>query len=188
MVELAARIEETDARVIRRSMRTPAAFFELFERHHDSVYRFLVARCGSGGADLAVETFVVAFNGRDRYDLSRASAQPWLYGIALNLARNHRRGERRHLAALARLWERPSEPYAEALERLEAAGLRPVLRRALAQLREEERDLLLLHACVGLSYEELADVLALPPGTVRSRLHRAREKARRFLEGDTGES
>jgi RNA polymerase sigma-70 factor (ECF subfamily) len=67
------------------------------------------------------------------------------------------------------------------LARLDAQRL--PLREALASLSPQERDLLILHACLDLTYDELAETFALPLGTVRSRLHRARAKVRRLLEG-----
>jgi RNA polymerase sigma-70 factor (ECF subfamily) len=68
------------------------------------------------------------------------------------------------------------EEDAPALE--EAGANSEALRAALAELVPEERDLLLLFACVGLSYGEIAEALSLPLSTVRSRIHRLRQKLR----------
>ena len=84
----------TDADVIRRSLADRAAFALLFDRHYPALHRFVSARVGAGLADdLASEVFLTAFRRRTRYDLERADARPWLYGIAINVIRGHRRSE-----------------------------------------------------------------------------------------------
>jgi RNA polymerase sigma factor (sigma-70 family) len=149
------------------------AFEELFERQFDSVYGYLARRVGPElGRDLASETFTRAFAARRRYDPARWEARPWLFGIANNLLRRHYRDEERRLQAFARLDVRDeSVPQEE-----------PRLADALARLPREERDVLLLFAWADLAYAEIATVLELPVGTVRSRLHRARAHVRAALE------
>ena len=96
--------EVTDARVIARSLDEPAVFAALFDRHYDSVHRYLARRVGPDiAAELASETFTTAFDVRRRYDPGRSDARPWLFGIATNLVRHHRRSEGRRLRAYARL-------------------------------------------------------------------------------------
>ena len=148
-------------------------FEELFEREFDSVYGYLARRVGPElGRDLASETFTRAFAARNRYDPERGDARPWLFGIANNLLRRHYRDEERRLRALGRLDVR-SEP---------APPEEPRLADALATLPREERDVLLLFAWAELAYAEIASVLQVPVGTVRSRLHRARAHVRAALE------
>ena len=133
--------------------------------------------------DVTAETFLVAFRKRARYDLGRADARPWLYGIASNLISGHRRSETRRLRALAR--QRPSARPSSRTAAPSASpptGSRPALAAALAGLGSAERDLLLLVAWADLSYEEAAQALGIPIGTVRSRLSRTRTKIRRSLE------
>jgi RNA polymerase sigma factor (sigma-70 family) len=149
------------------------AFEELFERYFDPVYAYLARRVGPDlGRDLASETFTRAFSTRKRYDPARGEARPWLFGIANNLLRRHYRDEERRLRALARLNVRD-----ESFPREE-----PHLADALAALPREERDVLLLFAWADLEYAEIATVLELPLGTVRSRLHRARAHVRAALK------
>ena len=62
------------------------------------------------------------------------------------------------------------------IERIDARRTVESLRAALNTLRPDDREILLLHACVGLSYEEVAEALSIPSGTVRSRLHRLRAR------------
>ena len=93
-----------DAEAIARSLSEPSAFATVFERHFSLVHRFLCARAGvEPAADLASETFAIAFRRRGDYDLERPDARPWLIGIAVNLVRQARRSERRLNRALARL-------------------------------------------------------------------------------------
>jgi DNA-directed RNA polymerase specialized sigma24 family protein len=88
--------EITDASLIAASVREPERFAVLFDRHFAAVHRYLQRRLGRDVAEeLAAETFVTAFAGRLRYDGSRESARPWLFGIAANLVRHQRRTERR---------------------------------------------------------------------------------------------
>jgi RNA polymerase sigma factor (sigma-70 family) len=148
-------------------------FEELFEREFDSVYGYLARRVGPElGRDLASETFTRAFAARKRYDPARGEARPWLYGIASNLLRRHYRDEERRLRALAQLEARREDTPPE----------EPRLAHALATLPPEERDALLLFAWADLGYAEIATVLEVPVGTVRSRLHRARAHVRAALE------
>ena len=171
----------SDADLIEESLRTPARFFELFDRHFQPLHRFLLARgMGDGAADLAAETFVVAFRRRASFEPRRADARPWLFGIALNLARNEARSERRRLQALPRLVEPAHASEADVVERLDRQAM--PLRAALNSLSDDERDVLLLYAGEDLSYEEIAEALQIAVGTVRSRLHRARMKVRARLE------
>ncbi len=175
-----------DAALIGQSVTDAAVFAAVFDRHYPVIYRFLRGRVGADLAeDLASEVFSVAFQRRAAYDLSRPDSRPWLYGIAVNLLRQHRRLEARRLAALARAAQSESDA-----DGCIGEGLDPVLATALAGLSFEERSLILLFAWAELSYEQLAETLALPLGTVRSRLNRIRAKLRTSVprgETDTAE-
>jgi RNA polymerase sigma factor (sigma-70 family) len=177
--------ESPDADVIDQSRTDPAAFTEIFDRHFAVIHAYLERRTGRDRADdLAAETFRVAFQQRARYRPLRESALPWLYGIASNLLLRDRRAEARRLRALARLDGQAPDGEAAAEragERADAEALRPSLFAALAQLEPRDRDVLLLVAWEELSYEEVAEALAIPVGTVRSRLNRARGQIRRAL-------
>src|SRR5262247_1358462 len=94
----------SDAEVIGRSLGEPEAFGLIYDRHATTVLRFLGRRVGAKAAEgLLGELFRVAFERRKTFDVSRASALPWLYGIGSNLLLKHRRGEARRLRANARL-------------------------------------------------------------------------------------
>ncbi|WP_151770820.1 RNA polymerase sigma factor [Streptomyces abyssomicinicus] len=181
---------ESDASVIARSRDEPEAFAALFDRHADAVHRYAARRLGGEIADdLVAETFTTAFQQRHRYDPARgagADARPWLFGIATNLVGRHRRAEARRFKAMARV---PAlvdhdEPLADrAADRVVARAVRRELAAALAALPARHRDVLLLVAWGDLGYEEAAQALGIPVGTVRSRLHRARSKLREALGG-----
>jgi RNA polymerase sigma-70 factor (ECF subfamily) len=123
------------------------------------------------------ETFVRAFDARRRFDSRRASALPWLYGIASNLIRMHFRTEERRLRAYraaAGLETQPGDLTAESVERLHASELAPAIAAALAALPVAQSDVLLLHTYAELTPDEIAEALGVSTGSVRKRLHRAR--------------
>jgi len=157
----------------------------LFDRHAPAIGRYIARRLGPDAADdLVAETFLAAFRRRDHYDLTHGDARPWLYGIATRLIGRHRRQEVRFFRAIARTG---ADPAAEAvtdqvIDRIAAQGARRELAAALARLSQDQRDVLLLVAS-GLGYEETALALAVPAGTVSSRLVRARRKVREALGG-----
>jgi RNA polymerase sigma factor (sigma-70 family) len=175
---------ESDAAAMGASLSDPEAFAAVFERHYRGVHRYLARRLGTDLADeLAAEVFAVAFAKRRRYDRSHPDARPWLLGIATHLARHHWRREERELRAYARTGRDPSAPAADegAAGRADSRAAGPALAAALAALPREERDVLLLYAWEELGYPEIATALQIAPGTVKSRLHRARGRVRRSL-------
>jgi RNA polymerase sigma-70 factor (ECF subfamily) len=160
------------------------SFDEVFEAEFDSLHRYLCRRLGAVAADdLSAETFAIAYRRWGDLDPLRPS-RPWLYGIAANLVRHHSRRERRMLRAYARTGIDPVIQTDEMrpLERLDAEARKPALADALAALRPAEREVLLLHAWLELSDAEISEALSLPLGTVKSRLHRARQHVRNRLD------
>lgn len=158
------------------------SFDDAFAAEFASLHRYLARRLGASAADeLAAETFAVAFRSWERLDPERP-VRPWLYGIAANLVRHHWRKERRMLHAYARTGVDPVlAEDDEAVERADADARHRELAAALAGLRRDEREILLLHAWAELTDAEIADALDLPVGTVKSRLSRTREKLRNQL-------
>ena len=178
--------EVHDSRAISESLTDPERFAEIFHRHWAEIHRYVTHRLGPEAAeDVGAETFTVAFRNRGRYDLSRTDARPWLYGIATNLIGQHRRAERRRHQLLARSGaDGVSASFADSSDaRVTAEQLGPRVASVLAGLSTAERDLLLLIAWADLTYEEAAEALGVPMGTVRSRLHRVRKKIRRAFGG-----
>lgn len=172
----------TDKQVLALSLDRPEAFGELYTRHFAVVYQYVAARLGPDTADdLAAETFLAAFRHRRRFDPSRGTVRPWLFGMATNLVAQHRRAESRWYAALARAGADPViTPTAAAADddriadQVAASQAGPALAAELARLPDRDRDVLLLVAVGGLSYAEVAFALGIPEGTVGSRLNRAR--------------
>ncbi|GAA2381748.1 RNA polymerase sigma factor [Nonomuraea africana] len=169
----------TDAELAARFVRDPELFTLVHDRYFRDIYLYVAGRLDAQAAeDIAADTFLTAFSGRDRFDPERGSLRPWLYGIATNLVARHQRKEARHYRALARLGP---EPDAEGHENrvvtsVTAQRMQPQLAKALATLSRGERDVVLLVALGQLSYDEVAEALGISPGTVGSRLSRARTK------------
>jgi RNA polymerase sigma factor (sigma-70 family) len=183
--------EESDAAVIAASLHDPVRFGTIFDRHATVLHRYLVRRLGPDEAEAMVgEVFRVAFEKRHTYDVLRPSARPWLYGIATNLLAKHRRREARRIHAMARLAAQRLSPVDDA-DRVsvvvDASKHWQRVAQAVMSLPEPERDALMLHVWEALSYEEVADALSLPIGTVRSRIHRARRRLRELADLSGGE-
>jgi RNA polymerase sigma factor (sigma-70 family) len=187
--------DSPDADLIQQSRLAPNLFTTIFDRHYRHIFAYAARRLGSDLAeDVASETFLIAFDRRDRYDTSRPDARPWLYGIASNLIARHSRAEFRRYQLLARAGPetRDSEEArgvdADAVDgRVDAAAVRGRLAEALTRLPEPVRDVLLLVAWAGFSCQEAADALGIPAGTARSRLHRARHDMRIALDIEVSE-
>jgi RNA polymerase sigma-70 factor (ECF subfamily) len=178
-------VEPTDGELARRIGREPELFRVVHNRYHGDLYRYVAGRLDRQTAeDIVSETFLTAFTRRHRFDPDRGSLRPWLFGIATNLVNRHRRKEARRYRTLSRV---PPEPAAEGpenrvLDAVAAGRLQPRLARALTRLSAGERDVLLLVALAGLSYEEVAEALGISAGTTGSRLSRARGKLRTVLD------
>jgi len=173
----------SDAEVIGRSLSEPEAFGLIYDRHAATLLRFLGRRAGGKVAEgLVGELFRIAFERRKTFDVSRASALPWLYGIGSNLLLKHRRGEARWLRASARIAAGLEADRRASAAALDASVLFPRVADAIEALPDDEREVLLLFAWEELPYQSMAEGLELPIGTVRSRLNRARAHLRELLE------
>lgn len=176
-------VPRADNVVIADSFLSPSAFGEIFNRHFDHIHRYLQRHVGTDMADdLASQTFLIAFDRRSSFDLAKATARPWLFGIAANLMREHLREFRRRLRAYDRIDRGGGLDELDGVEeRADAAALRRQLAAALADLPAAELETLLLHAWAELSYQEVAEALSLPIGTVSSRLNRMRARMHDLL-------
>jgi RNA polymerase sigma factor (sigma-70 family) len=175
--------KRSDASLLAASADGDARAFELLvARHHAVVHRYVARRIGVVDAeDVVSETFEVALRRAGAYRPLGDQALPWLLGIATNLLRRYARREEAALRAYARTGidralggDDPSMVVDHGLQR-EVAG-------ALAALRAEHREVLLLHALGELSNTEIATALEVPEGTVKAWLHRARTAAAGHLE------
>jgi RNA polymerase sigma-70 factor (ECF subfamily) len=151
-----------------------------FEQHAPALHRYLAARVGRDvAADIVADTFARAFRERARFDPARGTLRGWLYGIAENGLRTHRRSEHRRLRALGRLEaEWTPAHHAEA-----PAGT--AFLHAVARLDAGDRELILLLAWGGLTYEEIAQATGRTHAAVRSRLSRLRAELRAALAEET---
>ncbi len=163
-----------------------AAFGELALKYQDRLYNTVVHLLGStcDAADVVQDALVQAFVKLDSYN-GHAAFYTWLYRITINLALSRRR-RRRAVVSLdqtkAATGEEPvgrGEGAEERIERLERAAQ---VQAALAALGDEHRTILVLREIDGCDYDTIAEVLELPVGTVRSRLHRARMELRNQLK------
>lgn len=175
-----------DAQAIEQSLRDPSAFDPVFQRHHDVVFRYVASRVGPAVAeDVVGEVFLAAFASRAKFrpEIS-TSALPWLLGIASRRISRHRDAERRWVAqchaAQGQLVQAEDDG---ADSRVDAERLAPRIDIALQALPAREREPLLLHVLVGLSYEEVAAALDIKLGTVRSRISRGRSRLAGILDG-----
>lgn len=143
--------------------------------HYDAVFRFCARRVGHDrAADAAQETFISAQRALGRF---RGDSTPltWLLGIAQNHCRRAmRRDASRPTVTLAEHHESPIGGDGEIIDR-------QLLARALAELSPEHREVVILHEIEGRSHEEIALILGIPAGTVKSRLHYAFRQLRLAL-------
>lgn len=156
------------------------ALGQLVRQHYARVYRFCARRLGDDLAeDAAQETFVTMHKSLKRYG-GRSSFETWLLGIAHNHCRNLAR--RRKLDPLSLdSWLSDSSPLSADESESSALVDREALKCALLRLSAEHREVVLLHEVEGLRYAEIAEVLGVPEGTVKSRLHHAFLNMRRTL-------
>jgi RNA polymerase sigma factor (sigma-70 family) len=175
-----------DAAVIQESWRDAEHFAVLYDRYAAQLYRFAYRRVGPEAAeDVVADAFLAAFRARRRYDMARPDARPWLFGILTKEIARRRRSEEARYRALARA---ASEATVDGdadrvLAGVSARAARASLAAALSRLSSGDRDVLLLVAWGDLTYDEVAQALGIPVGTVRSRLNRARRKTQEALGG-----
>ena len=155
----------------------PEAFGELYELNVDRIYRYVAYRVGTEGEaeDLTEQVFLKAWEAMPRYEDRGLPFRAWLFRLAHNLVIDHYRMRRsdvplsdvsdRDLGGLTAL----PDPQAELEARLEVDELR----RALGQLREEQRQVVLLRFVEGLSHAEVGGILGKSEGATRAIQHRA---------------
>ncbi|WP_214327553.1 RNA polymerase sigma factor [Nonomuraea sediminis] len=175
----------TDADLVAGYRQNPELFTAVHDRYFRDIYRYVASRLDTQVAeDITAETFLLAFNRRDRFNPEKGGLRPWLFGFATNLVARHRRKEARHYKALARLDPAPVVEGHEnrVVTSVTAQRMQPHLAMALASLNGGERDVLLLLALSQLSYDEIAQALGISIGTVSSRLSRARAKIQALID------
>ncbi len=186
-------MEQDDGEIVERVLAgNRSAFGTLIDRHRDAVTRlaFRILRVRADAEDVAQEAFLYAF--LELVELrSPARFAAWLLGIAVNLAKSRLRARREEpiddwaggRATATYVWIDP-EPSPEA--RQEARELHDRVWRALGELPAQQREAVQLHYVEGLRVWEIAALVGLPTGTIKARLHRARERLRRALAEELG--
>jgi RNA polymerase sigma-70 factor (ECF subfamily) len=166
----------------------PSAFEAIVKRYTPLLYSLAYRLLGQGdeAEDAVQEILEKVFRALPRFKISRRFF-PWLYTIGLNHLRSlrRRRGRRSRLKILVTEQERLSESATfERRDPVTQSELRDgerLAQEALNTLRAEQREVFVLRAIQGLSIQEVAEVLRIPEGTVKTHLHRARKQMIDFL-------
>ncbi len=190
-------ISEEDARIL-RGLRSgvEGAYEELIERYEHPVYSMVYRLLGnqSDACDVVQEVFLKVFRGVGSFR-EQSSLRTWVYRIAVNEAHNHRRWFARHCRREVPLEKENLEhdgvveyahdpgpsPYDQALD----TETRVLVERALTRINPLFRTAVVLRDIQNMSYEEIADILQISLGTVKSRIVRGREALRRELSQQT---
>lgn len=151
-----------------------------------SVYRFAYRWCGNAqdAEEIAQDAFVRAYGALQGYDAERIRAlklTPWLMTIAVNVARNRVRGKRLPIGELDGSEEPVADRFAEPEWVSERHELSDRLAGALLELPPRYRAPVILRHVLGFGYDEIAETLDQPPGTVKSHVHRGVQVLRERL-------
>ena len=165
------------------------AFGELVVRYQDRLFGTLVHMLGSvhDARDVGQEAFLSAFEKLHTFR-KEASFYSWLFRIAYNAAVTNRRKLKRRAGSLDATYERTgdepadSSPATDPSHHLQTEERVRLVRDALDQLAPDYRDALVLKEMEGMKYDEISVLLNCPIGTVRSRIHRARQELKEILE------
>jgi RNA polymerase sigma-70 factor, ECF subfamily len=173
------------------------AFDWLVTHYHGPVFNLILGMLGdtADSADAAQEVFLKAFKGI-RHFRQGSSLKTWLYRIAIREALNHRRWFKRHLQKNVSIDAEPQEGFAQIdvedlsatpFDQLAAQEIQVAVQGALQQVPGVFRSAVILRDLEGLSYEEVAEVLEVSVGTVKSRILRGRRALKEILEPLLGE-
>jgi RNA polymerase sigma-70 factor, ECF subfamily len=197
--EVGTQVEPDWSEVVRRCLSGDSpAWTELVRAHHRRVYALCYRFTGSStdAEDLTQDVFLKVYANLTSFDVSRGSLQVWITTLARNLLVDHFRRTRnlRITGSLDEGWEQSGDlrPLVAA-DRLEAKGptqhdqatrreLEKMVQQALAQVSPELREAVILRDLQDMDYKEIAQVLGIPEGTVKSRISRGRAELARLLE------
>ena len=167
------------------------AYGQLVEANQDRIYASVLrqVRDEHKAMDLTQDAFIQAFRAIDTYE-DRARFSTWVYRIAMNTITSHYRHERAQKrggdkAKTSLNIEGMPEPDAENRtpdDQVAAEDVGVQVRAAIDELEDEYRDVIVMRDLNDMSYDEIAETLDIAPGTVRSRLHRGREKLKEKLK------
>jgi RNA polymerase sigma factor (sigma-70 family) len=164
-----------------------AAWEELVTYYQEALFRlaYLMLADGAAAEEVVQETFVRAYLHLDRYDADRP-LRPWLFSITANLARNRRRSLGRYIEAVRRFFQQqPPTLITPGVDgRFQKQEEARLLWQAVQQLTQPGREVIYLRYFLGFSTAETAETLAIAPGTVKSRTHRALHQLRSIIARD----
>jgi RNA polymerase sigma factor (sigma-70 family) len=170
---------------VTQSPSSDAAFRMVFDEHHDAVHRFCLRRLGvDEGNDATAEVFLVAWRRMDAMP-NQDETLPWLYGVARNVVRNHRRTHQRKVRLVSRLSSYAPE-VSDAAETVVVQNTESVeILDAMAGLRPVEQEVLRLKAWEELSNEQIGVILGMSDRAVEGRYARALKKLASRLPKDS---
>jgi RNA polymerase sigma-70 factor (ECF subfamily) len=178
-VEPTAGTSDIDAVIERCLAGDQVAWAQIVQQHRRKVYNLAYKFVGrtDEAEDLTQDIFIKIFKALHTFD-RRANFQTWLISISRNLCIDHYRSVRKERATMARDVDAselaPASHERSPLAQLEHTDLKSIIRRALAELPETLRTAVMLRDLQEYSYQEIADQLGLPEGTVKSRINRGR--------------
>ena len=170
-------------RLVRAAARgSSEAFGELVRRYRDSVFNACVRICGqeADALDVTQSAFVKALEALPKFE-QRSSFYTWIFRIAVNLAISQKRRGRRAVQ-LAETFERETDASTDPGTAVETIELRGRLGAALRALDDEFRVALVLKDIEDMDYATIAEILDVPLGTAKSRIHRGRMMLRAALQ------
>lgn len=176
-------IAEADL-IARARLGQETAWGDLMHYHHEPAFRLAYLMLGDAAEaeDVAQEAFIRAYLKLETFD-SQRPFRPWILSITANLARNRKRGIGRYWHALRR-WQNEKEVRNPAINPVTKRTEAELLWQAVARLKPKGQEVVYLRYFLGMSEIETAETLAIPPGTVKSRLHRALKQLRRIIQRD----
>ncbi len=185
--------------VLRLKRRDEAAFTELIRLYEKRIFQLVLRMLQDRGEaeDVAQDVFLTVFKSIDSFR-GDSKLSTWLYRVATNHCKNRikylerrARGKKTELDDLSEhdrvesASMSASSHIARPDQQAEANQMEALMRRAIAQLDEDQRELVILRDVENLSYEEIQEITGLPEGTVKSRLHRARLQLAKAVRGAT---
>jgi len=174
----------TDAELIQRLRSSDFdALGVLFDRYYAQIYRAAagITHDTAAADDIAQEVFLKLHQYAHRID-TNLPLPPWLYRVTVNLSYTWISRRRKRRISLEDLVDQIiSPPTCAPDHQAEFSEVQTIVRGAIRELHYQQRVVIVLHYLTGLSLEDIADVLDVPVGTVKSRLHYARENLRRRL-------
>jgi len=177
-------VEDEDSRLVQQTLDSDKeAFRALVDKYKRPIYNLAYRILGNveDADDIAQETFLCAYRSLDTFDLKR-NFSPWIFKIATNLCFDRLRKKKLNIVSIDEpiseedniRWQLPDSSM-DPQNLYESKELQDVVQRLIASLPEKYRVVIVMRHSQGLSYEEIAEILDQPVGTVKTHLHRARK-------------